>query len=138
AGVYNPVPRKLREATTGMRPIRPGQVQRALRVLLSELRVTRVDLLNRLALDRLAQSVGPTPDTAEARHALCLQGFIRDNRRALRRFLRAYFGGHLTYLIDHPVNQRWLARHARIDSETWLRGLQRSAALSDSTLAYLA
>jgi hypothetical protein len=130
--VHNPVPRTLREGTNGRRHLRPGQVERARRVLLAELSVTRVDLLHRLALDRLARTVGPAPDTAAARHALCLQGDIRDNRRALRRFLRAYFGGQRTYLTDHPVNRNWLARHARL-AETWLRGVRRCFRLSGSS-----
>jgi hypothetical protein len=137
ASVYNPIPRKLREAARGLRHLRPGQVQRALREMLTDLTVARVDLLRCLALDRLARMVGPVPDTAEARHAVCLQGFIRDNRRALRRFLRAYFGGHHTYLIDHPVNRGWLARHARL-AETWLGGLRQCVTLSDSSKAHLA
>jgi hypothetical protein len=138
AGVCNPIPRKLREAVLGVRPLRPGQVQRALRALRADLIVARVDLLHCLALDRLARTVGPAPDTAEARHAVCLQGFIRDNRRALRRFLRAYFGGQHTYLIDHPVNRSWLARHARIDAAIWLRGIHRCLTLPDSSKVYLA
>lgn len=137
ASVCNPIPRKLREASLGKQQLRPGQVERALHAMRADLSMTRVDLLHRLALDRLARTVGPVPDTAEARHAVCLQGFIRDNRRALRRFLRAYFGGHHTYLIDHPVNQSWLARHKRIDAGTWLRGVQRCITLSDSLKAYL-
>jgi hypothetical protein len=136
ASVYNPTPRKLREQTLGNWVLRPGQVQRALRALLADLVVTRIDLLHRLALDRLARTVGPAPDTAEARHALCLQGFIRDNRRALRRFLRAYFGGQRTYLIDHPVNRAWLERHKRV-AYTWLHGIQRCFTLPDSKV-YLA
>src|SRR5207247_609346 len=90
-----------------------------------------------LALDRLARTIGPTPDTTEARHAVCLQGFIRDNRRGLRRFLRAYFSGQHAYLIDHPVNRNWRARHVRI-AETWLSGIERSITLPDSSKAYLA
>jgi hypothetical protein len=136
ASVHNPTPRKLREAALGKWVLRPGQVQRALRTLLADLIVTRIDLLHRLALDRLAQTVGPAPDTAEARHALCLQGFIRDNRRALRRFLRAYFGGQHCYLIDHPVNRAWLERHPRV-ADAWLRGVQRCFTLPDSSKAYL-
>jgi hypothetical protein len=137
ADVCNPIPRKLRNASLGRRQLRPGQVQRALRVLLADLNATRVELLHRLALDRLARAVGPAPDTVAARHAVCLQGFIHDNRRALRRFLRAYFGGQRGYLLDHPVSRGWLARHPRV-AQTWLRGLRRRVTLPGSCEAYLA
>jgi hypothetical protein len=135
--VHNPVPRKLRESLREQRPLRPGQIQRFLRVMLAGLTTMRVDLLYRLAFNRLARSVGPVPDTAKARHAICLQSFIRDNRRALRRFLRAYFAGNHTYLNDHPVNRTWLARHHRL-GESWLHGLERWVTLPDSSRLHLA
>jgi hypothetical protein len=137
ADVHNPVPRKLHRAIMEVWSLRPAQLQRALDKVRADLVVTRVDLLRRLALDHLTRAVGPVPDTAEARHALCLQGLICDNRRALRRLLRAYFDGHHSYRTEHPANRNWWTKHSHL-GEAWLHGLPWSVTVPDGRYVGLA
>ncbi len=124
AGVYNPVPRKASDFAHGRRELTPAQEERAGRLLRAGLDAARADLLHRLTLDRLARGLGPTDDSEPVRHALRLQGSVTDNRRGLRRFLRAYFGGRRTYLRDHPVNRRWLERRPWLDANLWANGVE--------------
>lgn len=85
----------------------------------------------RTALARLEDAVtaalasGFPPDTrAQAEpHALQLQQLIRDNRKALRKFLSAHWEGRTDYRQTHPLTRRWLAAHPALDLEQWQAGV---------------
>lgn len=57
------------------------------------------------------------------RHALQLLGGMDDNRRGLRRFLRAHWTGDQHYLLRHPRTQHWLRHHPRVNVDLWTSGI---------------
>ncbi len=89
----------------------------------------------RVALARLEDAVmaalaqGFTPDArAQAEpHALQMQQLIRDNRKALRRFLAAHWEGRTDYRQMHPLTRRWLAAHPALNLERWQAGVTLQA-----------
>ena len=89
----------------------------------------------RVALSRLEEVVTAAlasgfPPEARAQaepHALQLQQLIRDNRKALRRFLAAHWGGRTDYRQTHPLTRRWLAAHPALDLEKWQTGVTLQA-----------
>ena len=136
--VVSCVPKNLRNHLQGTRKLTAGQQQRARRVLLDNLEGARLDLLYELTLDRLGRGLAADRRREEARHAVQLLGYVDDNRRALRTFLIAYFGGKRTYLPDHPRNRAWLAAHPRIREEAWTTGIRLACDLPDGTRGELA
>ncbi len=56
-------------------------------------------------------------------HALQMQQLIRDNRKALRKFLAAHWEGRTDYRQTHPLTRRWLAAHPTLNLETWQTGI---------------
>jgi hypothetical protein len=66
-------------------------------------------------------------------HAVRLYGHIDENRRALRKFLQAYFKGDEDYLRRHPRNQDWLRKQRRMNLNVWLGGMERQETLQDGS-----
>ncbi len=136
--VVSCVPKNLRDHLRGTRRLTTGQLQRARHVLGDNLEGARLDLLYQLTLDRLGRGLAADKLREEAIHAVQLLGYVDDNRRALRTFLVAYFGGKRTYLRDHPRNRAWLAAHPRIREEAWTTGIRLDCDLPDGTRGELA
>jgi hypothetical protein len=60
------------------------------------------------------------PDTTD--HSAQMLSVIRRNRRGLKKLLRN--GADPEYVLHHPLSQRWLLRHPRLDVGLWTRGLE--------------
>lgn len=75
------------------------------------------------ALAELGAGLAGDVSRREVQHALLLQRSISDNRRALRRLLRAHLDGQSDYVLRHPLSQRWVAAHPTLPLSTWLEGI---------------
>jgi hypothetical protein len=126
-----PVSRKLKGYAKGEVQLTPAQVERGWRELLTALPTARWTLLRRLAVDRLASTLGPKDRGPNVLHAIRLYGNIDENRRALRRFLQAHFKGDREYLRRHPLNGAWLKALKRLDGRAWLEGMRLEGRLRD-------
>ncbi len=85
---------------------------------------TRLDFIEQQVIMALSQTLPvPAVTKKKARHALQLLGSLDDNRRGLRRFLRAYWTGDQQYLLRHPKTQHWFRRHPRVNATLWLNGI---------------
>ena len=82
-----------------------------------------LESLEQSALHALTQGLPSKEKTSADRHALQLQGIITENRRALRKFLEAYWVGKTSYQRDHPLTRRWLEKHRCLNLSIWLGGI---------------
>ena len=118
------------------RPLSPEQQQRVEQklaeagdLLLAQLLADEADHCLRQRLRRL---VGDGADqvemSEEVRNAVRLYSGLKENRRVLRRLLKAWFEGERDWIEHHPANRDWLkrAREAGKDLVAWLRGYQKS------------
>ncbi|MEM7201510.1 MAG: hypothetical protein AAF628_14670 [Planctomycetota bacterium] len=124
----SPIPKKLRQHARGELALSDHQLQRAVAVV----RAAWPGVLCDLVLERSLQHMARTLGTADADltslndqmlHALRLQTRLEDNRRSLRRLIRACFAGDATFVREHPANQQWLRQHAALDVARWLDGI---------------
>jgi hypothetical protein len=116
------VPRALRRHLDGSRPIARRRVERHLRNL--ERRAIEIDLA--LVADRLTAELRRTIDVERSPagdHAALLFAVAHENRRGLRRLLRARSGGDRDVIERHPASLEWLAAHPRIDRAIWRDGV---------------
>ncbi len=121
-GVHNPLPRKVKGWRDGTVTLSAGQISRAVAKITDQLLTTRVDLGRHIVLQSLAESMGvgvEAVEDASIRHAVAMQNQADENRRSIRKFLRAYFGGDHDYLMRHPANRRWIDSHPYADSPSW-------------------
>ena len=124
-GVHDPVPRKVKAILRGEVTLTEGQEARAKTKIQTELLRTKIELARHSALEVLATALGIAMDLAEhkaAQHAVKIQNLAMENRRALRKFLRAYLSGEEDYLNKHSANLRWLKSHPAVSFERWRTG----------------
>lgn len=55
-------------------------------------------------------------------HAIRVLEWIDENRRPLRRVVRALVRGKIVQVLDHPANRAWLAARRRVQLDGWLSG----------------
>ena len=130
-GVAAPVPRKLRRYIRGELQLTPGQVAAGRDAVLRAVPGLRWALLEHLGLERVASTLQARERNPKVRHAVRFYGNVDDNRRALRRFLRAYFRGSRNYLQRHPLNETWLRRQKQLDRRVWLEGMRLAGRIKD-------
>jgi len=82
------------------------------------------------ALADLSRGLNADVSRPGVRHALMLQRTVTDNRRALRKFLRAHMDGDAEYVGRHPLTLRWLAAHPAVDAARWARGISLEATVA--------
>lgn len=122
-GMTSPFPRKLRLWAQGHFALTPGQLERARRLSLERLILTRLDALDALIWAEIFSEYPELPRTEPLRHALMVEKQTESSRRALRRFIRRYLAGDKDYLSAHPINQRWLDTHPACKYPAWREGL---------------
>ncbi len=121
--VFHPIPPRLREHLEGTRPLAPLALARATAQMATQALRTGLEMLERAALRTLEEGYAVEAELGAVRHALQMERLAGDNRRALRKFLRAYWGGQTRYIGDHPLTRRWLAAHPCLDLDVWLQGV---------------
>jgi hypothetical protein len=118
------VPRKLRAHVEGREPLKPAQLDRALRLVAANLPVAELKHLEQLTLATLAAPLAAAPLPP---HALQLIHESDGNRRAYRRFLRAWAAGETNYRLAHPATREWVKRHPQLDLARWQAGIDVEA-----------
>jgi len=121
--VFHPIPPKLREHLTGTRTLAPQALARAAAQMGTQALRTGLEMLERAALRTLGEGYAVETGPGAVRHALQMERLADDNRRALRKFLRAYWGGRPRYIENHPQTRHWLTAHPRLDLDVWLQGV---------------
>ena len=122
--VFHPVPPKLREHLAGARTLAPVSLERASAQMGAQMLRARLEMLERAALKTLREGYPVEAEPGLVTHALQMERLADDNRRPLRKFLRAYWDGQARYIEDHPQTRRWLDAHPRLDRRVWLQGVR--------------
>ncbi|MBV9848284.1 MAG: hypothetical protein JO250_01215 [Armatimonadetes bacterium] len=130
--VQIPMPRLLREYEAGTRRLPDAQRAHYQAQWRQQTALQQLETLEQLALARLSDGFNVDPVAEAVRHALQLQCDADENRRALRRFLRAYWTGRTNYLLTHPRTQAWLRRHPRLNVALWQRGIPYAAETAEA------
>jgi hypothetical protein len=92
--------------------------------------VAWLERIRDLALEDLGRGLRADVSQPGVRHALTLQRSVAENRRALRKFLRAHLDGDAEYVGRHPLTRRWLAAHPAVDGPRWTSGIRLEADLA--------
>jgi hypothetical protein len=92
--------------------------------------LTWLERLRDLALADLTSGLRADVSQTRVRHALLMLRSVTDNRRALRKFLRAHLDGDAEYVRQHPLSRRWLAAHPAVDGARWTAGITLQATVA--------
>lgn len=132
------VPKALRAWADGTRALTDAQLAGHVRTLQARWPEARLRSLEAWVQRDLRRSVGADVVPPAMTFALQMLRDSSDNRRGLRRFLRAYLDGDEAYLAEHPATRQWLARHPRIDPVRWAEGITTSVTRGDGVEIVLA
>ena len=121
--VFHPVPPKLREHLAGTRILAPTALARSVEQMTTQMLRAGLEMLERAALRTLGDGYAVEAALGPVTHALQMERLADDNRRALRKFLRAHWEGRSRYFMDHPLTRLWLAAHPGLDLDVWLQGV---------------
>ena len=80
--------------------------------------------------DRLSRgfTIGDMDD--DVRHTLQMQRVAKKNRKPLKKLLSAHWAGRSNYLIEHPLTQKWLKKHPKLDTNLWISGIRRTRTIA--------
>ncbi|MEZ5352948.1 MAG: hypothetical protein R2762_09960 [Bryobacteraceae bacterium] len=123
----NPLPARLSAWTRGEIELTGAKLQRHCQVAAGKLVLTRLDLVGDSVMDFVKRGMPLGEISHSSRHALRLLGSIRSNRRALRRFLRAWWAGDTGYLARHVETVSWYRRHPEVPRRIWEQGIATAA-----------
>ena len=119
----NPITARLRAWLSGEANLTAASLERHRRVFSERLIETRLDLIEQSVLEWLKQGFPVQNPTKDDEHALRLLGSLDDNRKGLRKFLRAHWSGDHEYLSRHPETVSWYRKHSSVSSFTWEHGI---------------
>lgn len=125
AGRTNPVSRRLRQHLEGRVSLSPTSLARHRRVVSEHSDLVALDTV-RLSVERALAGGVALQDLSPARaHAMRLEGWAEDNRRALRRLLAVPPSAVGDYIFEHPRAKQWLARNLALASrlDLWRKGV---------------
>jgi hypothetical protein len=100
-----------------------GSLQRYRRVLAENLPSAQLHLIEEATINRLKLGLPLDKITKDEEHALRLLGDIDGNRRGLRKFLKAWWGGDRHYLSRHPATLAWYQKHPAVPQQIWEKGI---------------
>lgn len=121
--VFHPMPRALREHLVGTRTLTPAALARAAAQTGTQALRTGLEMLEQAALQTLGEGYEVEKNAEPVRHAMQMERLAEENRRALRKFLRAYWSGQTDYLETHPETRRWVAAHPQLNLDVWRQGV---------------
>ncbi len=137
------VPRQLRLHLRGDVELRPGQVRRHQDKIIASWPAVCCEALRQQALAELRLGLIDEDEvdfgdlSEKISHALMIQSGTEENRRGLRRLIRACYEGDVGYVENHPANRSWLARHPQLTVPTWLAGIELTRECGDSGMVTL-
>ncbi len=121
----NPVRRALREHLAGQRDLSVRQISSHRGRMIADLDLVRLAAIRQGVERHLGSLVGLRRiETPKTWHALLMLSSTDVNRRQLRRLITATVDGDKQWRLRHPLTQAWLARHTRLDLDSWLAGIQ--------------
>jgi len=116
---------RLRAWLAGEISLSPTSVERHYRVFKEKPLLTQLDLVEQSVFEALKHEMPIKEVNKDTEHALRLLGSLRDNRRGLRRALKAYWTGDQQYLSRHPATLAWYKEHPAIPRDIWEFGIPR-------------
>lgn len=84
---------------------------------------TCLQILEELATASLGMGLPELDRDGNILHALQIERGTLENRRALRKFLTAYWSGKTNYILSHSLTQAWLRKHPGLDVSLWTTGI---------------
>ncbi|MEK8020559.1 MAG: hypothetical protein VSS75_027145, partial [Candidatus Parabeggiatoa sp.] len=120
---YNPIPKALKNYFEGKRTLRDTQLQRHRQIVLDRLLQTKLQVLENITEQALWRGFETTFNSPDVKHALQLFRDLYSNKRACRRFLKAYTAGNANYLYQHPLTLIWIKQHPHINLKLWTEGI---------------
>jgi hypothetical protein len=119
----NPIPAQLSAWSRGEIELSQARIERYQRVLAERLMLTQLALIEESVVDWLKRGLPVRQTTKSGEHALRLLGTLRENRRGLRKFLKAYWAGDQDYLSKHPATLAWYRQHKAVPRKLWEQGI---------------
>ncbi len=121
-----PMSKKLRQHFDGVLELSDAQLERHGSRVREAWDAVVCDELRAASLIALGQSrdAMASEPSEQIRHAWMMHARIDENRRGLRKMIRAVLEGDADYAAAHPTNQQWLRDHAEIDADVWLHGIE--------------
>jgi hypothetical protein len=120
----NPIPAQLSKWMRGELTLSSTRVVRYKAVMAERLILTKLDMVDHAAAERLKRQAPKASIDAREEFALMLLGTVRRNRRGLRKFLDAYWKGDRDYLARHPLTMAWYRKHPAAPREVWENGVE--------------
>jgi hypothetical protein len=120
---FHPVPARLKAWCSGEVKLSEGSLRRYRRVLAENLPAAQLHLIEESTLNRLKQGLPLDKITKDEEHALRLLGDVDENRRGLRKFLKAWWAGDRDYLARHPATIAWYRKHPSVSQQIWESGI---------------
>jgi hypothetical protein len=114
----------------GQQTLTAEQLKRATEVVLRRLDETRLDMWRSIIFSQLKTAVPRQLADEKTIHAVQLFNRSTYNRRAFKNFLKAHWNGQNTYRQDHPLSQRWLSKHPKLDIDLFSRGITATEAVA--------
>jgi hypothetical protein len=119
----NPIPARLSAWARGNIELTETRIERYRRIMAEQLIITRLDVIQQAVIDWLRHGLPIERVNKEEQHALRMFGSVEENRRGLRKFLRAYWSGNKDYLPNHPATRAWYRKHAALKRDVWENGI---------------
>ncbi len=117
------IPQKLQDHLSGKRSLASESLAHYDRQLRKQLCQAQLETIEADLFRSLQEGFPAYAEHEPVRHALQMVRGLRDNRRALRKFLKAYFAGDTGYLLKHPLTRAWLRKHPAVPAAAWLNGV---------------
>jgi len=127
-GAASPSPhvsKRLRTHVTGGAQLPPAQLQRATANVLANWSAILLKRLQDTALACVAERLDPHANANDpaVRHAMMMQFSAEENRRPLRKLLRARLANDVDYVANHQSSQDWLRQHPNVDASILTNGV---------------
>lgn len=92
----------------------------------------QLQYLTQLATSMVVDGLDPKldPSQKELKHAALLQISAEENRRGLRKLIRAHLSGEDSYLRNHPLTEEWWRKHPQLPRDKWEQGPRLTSELN--------
>ena len=123
SGMTHPVPKKLQDHFKEKIKLNETRIQGYHEKSKNNFLSFVLDILNQHVLDTMSRFYPSAKEKDNWEHTLQFLNWVDTNRRGLKNFLKAYFGGNNHYVENHPETKKWFAKHKRIDKDLWNQGI---------------
>ena len=127
----NPFPKKLRQYLNGEVDLSPGRLERYTENMRFNLALTRLEMLEQYANHTLEEEYPVDRKSANWEHTMKILQRSAENRRHLRRYLKAWLNGDHDYFLRHHQTRAWLSKHSVVNLSLWLDGINLVRTIGD-------